>query len=339
MHDGRALALRENLPRGERDAALSGDGGVTRRVTANIAASVRQRLYNLAQEKRESFDFVLSRFVAERLLFRLSVSERANDFVLKGALLFLVWSNHLYRPTRDVDLLGYGESSISRLEDAFRNLCRIKVVDDGLVFDVNSVRAASIREDQRYDGVRITLKAFLAKARVPLQIDIGFGDAITPGVEAIEFPLMLTSPVLPAPKLNAYPRETVIAEKLEAMVVLGIANSRMKDFYDLFALAQNFAFDGSVLVRAVRNTFARRGTLLPEMMPIALTREFSEDAAKTSQWRNFSKRISIDAARHSLPEVIGQLSRFLKPVLVAAGIPDEFHKNWIAGKGWRVKSQ
>lgn len=307
---------------------------MTRRVPANVAASVRQRLYNVAQKKQEDFSFVLNRFVAERLLFRLSVSEHANDFVLKGALLFLVWSDHLYRPTRDVDLLGYGENSGAHLEDTFRKLCRLKVVDDGLVFDANSVKAASIREDQQYEGVRITLKAFLGNARVPLQIDIGFGDAITPGVEAVEFPLMLTSPALPAPKLNAYPRETVIAEKLEAMVVLGMANSRMKDFYDLFTLAQNFAFDGTILVQAVRNTFARRETPLPERTPISLTDEFSEDVAKRSQWRNFLKRVNLRAAEQDFREVIGQLGRFLMPVLVAAGSRDEFHKDWIAGKGW-----
>ena len=225
---------------------------MTPRIPTNFAVSVRQRLYNLAKEKDEDFNFVLGRFAAERLLFRLSVSESANDFVLKGALLFLLWSDHLYRPTRDVDLLGYGASSIGKLEDTFRKMCRTHVVEDGLVFDADSVQGASIREDQEYDGVRITLTAFLGNARIPMQIDIGFGDAITPGVEAVEFPLMLTIPALPAPKLNAYPRETVIAEKLEAMVALGMANSRMKDFYDHFTLAQNFHFDGIVLVRGAK---------------------------------------------------------------------------------------
>ena len=312
---------------------------MTRRITTNIAASVRQRLYNLAKEKDQDFNFVLGRFVAERLLFRLSVSESADDFVLKGALLFLLWSDHLYRPTRDVDLLGYGESSIGKLEDTFRKVCHTQVVEDGLVFDVDSVQGASIREDQEYDGVRITLTARLGNARIPMQIDIGFGDAITPGVEAVEFPLMLTIPALPAAKLNAYPRETVIAEKLEAMVTLGMANSRMKDFYDLFTLAQNFPFDGGVLVRAVQNTFERRATTLPDAAPIALTEKFSTDAAKNSQWRNFLKRVGIHAAAPDLAEVIDHLRQFLLPVLVAAKNREEFSQNWIAGKCWKSKGK
>ena len=311
---------------------------MTRRVPANVAASVRQRLLNLAKERQEDFNFVLGRFAAERLLFRLSVSEHAGDFVLKGALLFLLWSDHLYRPTRDIDLLAFGENSVRKLADIFRNVCRVKVVEDGLVFDADSVRGANIREDQEYGGVRVTLAALLGSARIPLQIDIGFGDAITPGVEAVEFPLMLSTPALPAPKLNAYPRETVIAEKLEAMVSLGMANSRMKDFHDLFTLAQNFPFEGAVPVRAVQNTFARRGTPLPEIAPVALTGEFSGDAAKTSQWRNFLRRIGVHAAGPDLATVIARLSRFLLPVLTAAHNRDEFRKSWAAGKNWRAKT-
>ncbi len=310
---------------------------MTTRITTNVAASVRQRLYNLAKEKDEDFNFVLGRFVAERMLFRLSVSEHASNFVLKGALLFLLWSDRPYRPTRDVDLLGYGESSVGTLENIFRDVCRVPVVEDGLVFDAISVQGAGIREDHEYDGVRITLTAHLGNARIPLQIDIGFGDAITPGVEAVEFPLLLNTPALPAAKLKAYPRETVIAEKLEAMVSLGMANSRMKDFYDLFTLAQNFPFDGAILVRAVQNTFERRATPLPDDAPIALTVEFSTDAAKTVQWRNFLKRVSIQAAGPDLAAVIDHLSRFLLPVLAAATSRDEFHKSWVAGKSWRAK--
>ena len=312
---------------------------MTRPIPTNVAASVRQRLYNLAKEKGEDFNFVLGRFAAERLLFRLSVSESADDFVLKGALLFLLWSDQIHRPTRDVDLLGYGESSIGKLEETFRKVCRAQVVEDGLVFDADSVQGASIREDQEYDGVRITLTAFLGNARIPMQIDIGFGDAITPGVEAVEFPLMLTIPVLPAAKLNAYPRETVIAEKLEAMVALGMANSRMKDFYDLFTLAQNFPFDGIGLVRAVQNTFERRATTLPDTAPIALTDEFSADAAKTSQWRSFLKRVNIHAAEPHLAKVIDHLRQFLLPVLVAAKNRGEFSQSWIAGKCWQSKGE
>lgn len=310
---------------------------MTQRKTTNIAASVRQRLLNLAQERHEDFNFVLSRFAAERLLYRLSVSEHADNFVLKGALLFLLWTGHLYRPTRDVDLLGFRENSIGKLEDIIRDVCRVKVVEDGLVFADDSVKGVSIREDQQYDGVRITLLTFLGQARISLQIDVGFGDAITPAVEAIVFPLMLTAPALPAAKLNAYPRETVIAEKLEAMVSLGMANSRMKDFSDLLTLAQNFVFDGEVVALAVRSTFARRGTPMPTTTPIALTAEFAEDAAKATQWRSFLKRAGIQDAEQDFTKVIDQLRLFLLPVLAAAGNQGEFHKHWDAGKNWRTK--
>lgn len=307
---------------------------MTKRIPTNVAASVRQRLLNHAKDRNEDFNFMLGRFAAERLLYRLSVSEHAATFVLKGALLFLLWSDHIYRPTRDVDLLGFGDSSVGKLEDIFRDVCRVEVVGDGLVFAVDSVKGSGIREDQEYDGVRITLQAFLGTARIPLQIDIGFGDAITPDVEAVEFPLLLTVPALPAPKLNAYPRETVIAEKLEAMVALGMANSRMKDFYDLLTLARNFSFDGTVLVRAVQNTFARRGTPVPETTPVALTDEFANDAAKAFQWTNFLKRVNVQA--DELAKVIDQLSRFLLPVLAAAGNRSVFDKNWVAGKNWQA---
>ena len=277
---------------------------MTKRIPTHVAASVRQRLHNFAKEKQEDFNFVLGRFVAERLLFRWSVSEHGSDFVLNGAMLLLLWSDHPYRPTRDVDLLGYGESSIGALEAVFRKVCRIQVVEDDLIFGATPVRGASIREDQENEGVRIVLTARLGNARVPVQIDIGFGDAITPGVEAVEFPLLLTTPALPVPKLNAYPRETVIAEKLEAMVSQGMANSRMKDFYDLFTLAENFPFDGTVLVHAVQNTFARRATPLPDTAPVALTAEFSKDTAKTSQWKNFTKRAGVPAVELDLALMI-----------------------------------
>lgn len=308
---------------------------MTRRATSNVAASVRQRLLNHAKERGEDFNFVLGRYAAERLLYRLSISEHAEDFVLKGALLFLLWTGHLYRPTRDVDLLGFGDSSIKRLEDALRDICGLEATADGLVFAADSVKGAKIREDQEYEGVRITLLAFLEKARIPLQIDVGFGDAITPGAVAVEFPLLLETPALPGPKLNAYPRETVIAEKLEAMVALGMANSRMKDFADLSTLARSFDFDGATLVRAVRNTFERRGTPLPESTPIALTAEFSEDATKATQWRNFLKRAGISGIEADLSTAISQLGRFLLPLLAAARGTSKFQKNWLSGKGWR----
>jgi len=307
---------------------------VSPRGPTNIAASIRQRLLNLSKERNEPFNLFLDRFVAERLLYRLSVSQHADGFVLKGALLFLLWSESLSRPTRDVDLLGFGNSAVGEIERVFRDVCRISVDADGLVFDADSVKGINIREDQAYEGVRITLLAFLGTARLPVQIDIGFGDAITPDAEAAEFPATLVAANLPVAKLSAYPRETVIAEKLEAMVTLGLANSRMKDFHDLAVLARNFPFDGPTLARAVESTFARRRTTVPTETPVALTADFARDAAKAVQWTSFLKRSAIRSAPE-LSEVTDLLAQFLLPVLAAIRERGEFQRQWQPGGSWK----
>lgn len=308
---------------------------MSQRVPSNIAASIRQRLFNLSKERGEGFNLVLDRFAAERLLYRLSVSEHAEKFVLKGALLFLLWSANLYRPTRDVDLLGFGGSSIGELESIFRDVCRGAVAEDGLEFDAGSVKGAVIREEQAYEGVRITLRVSLGTARIPMQIDIGFGDTITPAAEAAEFPLTLTESALPMPRLKAYPRETVIAEKLEAMVVLDMTNSRMKDFHDLTTLAQNFPFDGEVLARATRSTFIRRGTAIPAAAPTALTARFAGDATKTTQWKGFLRRSGIRHAEPDFAAVIDRLAAFLLPVLSAIRENADFQMHWPAKGPWQ----
>lgn len=208
----------------------------------NIAASVRQRLLERSRQRGEDFQFILSRYASERLLYRLSVSPHREGFVLKGALLFLLWGGELHRPTRDLDLLGFGDSSVAALEKVFRELCATTVEDDGLVFVAESVVAGQIREDQEYGGVRVKLVAMLERAKIPMQVDIGFGDAITPAARWHNYPTLLDAP---PPRLRTYPRETVVAEKLEAMVSLGMSNSRMKDFYDVAVLARQFDFDGA----------------------------------------------------------------------------------------------
>jgi hypothetical protein len=254
--------------------------------------------------------------------------------VLKGALLFLLWSESLYRPTRDVDLLGIGESAVDELANAFRDVCRTAGADDGLVFDADSVEGTTIREDQTYEGVRITLLAFLGAARIPMQIDIGFGDAVTPQAEVVEFPATLAAAGLPAAKLSAYPRETVIAEKLEAMVTLGLANSRMKDFHDVSVLARNFSFDGTALVHAISNTFTRRETPVPKDTPVALTAEFARDRTKVAQWTAFLKRARIQSTI-DLSDVTDLLAHFTLPMLVAIRERAEFRQQWSPGGPWR----
>ena len=199
----------------------------------NTAVSVRDRLLKLARQRGEDFQLILTRYGLERILYRLSQSEHCNQFILKGAMLFSLWSTETHRPTRDVDLLGFGESDEATLQQIFSDLCRVPVEDDGLLFLADSIRVESIRDATEYGGVRVTLLGYLADARIPVQADIGFGDVVTPEPEQIEYPTLLE---YPAPSLRAYPRETVVAEKYQALVNLGIANSRMKDFYDLWIM-------------------------------------------------------------------------------------------------------
>lgn len=221
----------------------------------NLAASVYARLLKRTELGQEDFQFVLMRYGAERLMYRLSRSEHAASFVLKGAMLFLVWTGAQYRATKDMDLLALKSASVERLRDIFRELCQLPVTQDGLTFDPESVQVGEIREDNLYQGVRVTLMAGLGKARVPIQVDIGFGDVVTPKAVQTDFPTLLD---LPAPRLAIYPKETVVAEKFQAMVKLGMANSRMKDFYDVWTLSREFDFDGGVLSTALQATFKRR---------------------------------------------------------------------------------
>ena len=256
---------------------------------------------------------MLVRYGLERLLYRLSVSEHAEEFILKGAMLFALWDDHLeHRPTRDIDLLGRGDPRPQRLAEVFRRVCSTAVgTADGLDFDPASVIAEAIREGAVYEGVRVVMRACLGKARIRVQVDIGFGDAVTPGPVRITYPTLLDHP---APELHAYPAATVVAEKLEAMVSLGIANSRMKDFYDLGWCAKHLSFDGGELVAAVLATFRCRGTALPEAVPVAMTTTFASDEAKLAQWSGFARK-SLLADPGALEDVVAEVARFLLPVL------------------------
>ncbi len=291
----------------------------------NVAASVRQRLLDISRQRGEDFQFILSRYSAERLLYRLGVSSHHDRFVLKGALLFVLWNGQLHRPTRDIDLLGFGECDIAGLVAAFREVCATAVEDDGLIFLAATVSGENIREDQEYGGVRLRLMATLERARIPMQVDIGFGDAITPDPQWCYYPTLLdASP----PHLRAYPRETVVAEKLEAIVSLGMANSRMKDFYDMIVLARDFEFNGSQLAEAVRKTFHRRQTVLPVEPPLGLSDEFASDMSKRTQWSAFIRRQGITDAPAELTDAITLVRSFVEPVLSAYA---EDLPNWRAG--------
>ncbi|MCA1634377.1 MAG: nucleotidyl transferase AbiEii/AbiGii toxin family protein [Acidobacteria bacterium] len=302
----------------------------------NIAASVRQRLLNASRTRREDFQVTLTRYALERLLYRLSKSAHRDQFIIKGAMLFSAWNEVPHRPTRDLDLLSFGASDISRLEGVFREIVNTEVEPDGIEFFAESVRGGRIKEDQEYEGVRLSIQARLEQARLSLQIDVGFGDAVTPAPEDIEYPTLLADS--PAPRLRAYSRYSVVAEKFQAMVVLGIANTRMKDFFDVWTLARSFDFDGGVLCQAMKTTFERRGTEIPSTAPLALTPEFYEDRTKQSQWDAFLKRSQLAAQSTTLDEVAAVLRDFLLPPASAVVERKSFDARWTPTTGWQMIS-
>lgn len=278
--------------------------------------SIRQRLLNHAKTSVEEFQLTLDRYAVERLLYRLSISRHRDDFLLKGAMLFRHWFDQEHRPTRDADFLGFGAADPARIEAIVRELCELEV-DDGLAFDLAGLRVSEIRETARYDGLRVNLRARLGSAECLIQWDIGFGDAVTPGPEDAELPTLLDD--LPVPSLRIYPRETVFAEKLEAIVVLGMTNSRMKDYFDLLSLAQEGRLDPTVLRNAVSATFARRGTPMPGSLPVGLTEAFASDSAKQKQWRAFLERGRLEAP--GLAEVVAELAGVVAPLLETPQAP------------------
>lgn len=294
-------------------------------MTANRSASVLARLLNLARQRGDDYNLLLNRFALERLLCRVAASPHADRFLLKGALLFSLWYDQPHRPTRDADLLGSGPDDADTLIATFRNIAAIEL-DDGIAFDPQSVRADAIREDNRYGGLRVRLNGRISNVRCALQIDVGFGDAVTPGPRTVVFPVLLDD--LAAPTLRVYPVYTVIAEKYHAITVLGLANTRMKDFFDIATIAQRTDLDGATLARAIGATFARRSTALPEKPPVALTREFGEDAAKQRQWQAFLRKSRIDAG--TLTDTIDLLHTLLWPASQVAASASDANAMWQA---------
>jgi predicted nucleotidyltransferase component of viral defense system len=291
----------------------------------NLSASIRNRLLPIAKARGEQFELVLTRYAVERFLYRLSRSTVRDQFVLKGATLFLLWTGKAHRPTRDLDFLAHGDPDVSRMVSVFQGLCRQVVEEDGMVFLPETVAGALVREDEIYEGLRITLTATLGTARIPLQIDLGFGDAITPAAQEAELPVLLD---LPKPRLLTYPRETVVAEKCQAMVDLGLRNSRLKDFYDLRYLSRNFEFDGPQLTRALKATFQRRQTALPSEPPPALTAAFYNDPGIQGQWTGFIRRSGLSQEGLSLQETIEDLLQFLMLPLLACHHNELFEHTW-----------
>jgi len=279
----------------------------------NVGASIRARLLNLAKQRRQPFQLILNYYVLERLLYRLTQTKYRHRFILKGAILLTTWFKDSLRPTRDLDFLAVGNDDQQEMVSIFQEICAVPF-NDGVVFDVISVRAERIREQTEYGGLRITANATVDRAKVRVLIDVAFGDAIEPGLQEIEMPAMLD---FPAPRLRAYGPETVIAEKFQTMVVLGRANSRMKDFYDIWLLSRTFEFKDDKLARAISATFARRKTDIPGELPDALTTGFADDRQKVQQWNSFIADVAYQPG--TLADVVKELASFLMPHAAQAG--------------------
>jgi predicted nucleotidyltransferase component of viral defense system len=294
------------------------------------AQSVQTRLLNHARTIGADPNAVLARYGLERFLYRLGRSAHVDRFVLKGGMLLRVWFGETSRPTRDADLLAYGRLSIADLERVFRDVCVVEVEPDGVAYAPASVKVSAIRVEDAYGGQRITLTGALGKARLSVQVDVGIGDAVTPAAEWIDYPSLLD---LPRPRLRAYRPETTIAEKVHAMTTLGMANTRMRDFFDVYELARQQEFDGTTLASAIRDTFARRRTPIGAELPLALTLAFGADADKQVQWRAFLRKGRVSGAPDELSGVCEAIAAFIGPALRAAGEAGKLGR-WPAGGPW-----
>ncbi|MBS1858968.1 MAG: nucleotidyl transferase AbiEii/AbiGii toxin family protein [Acidobacteria bacterium] len=295
----------------------------------NLAASHRAKLLALSRSRAEDFQFVLGRWIVERFLYRLAISAHKGSFVLKGAMLFLAWEGRLHRPTRDLDLLGFGSPDMDDVARRIREVCSVPA-NDGIVFALDGIEGQRIKEGAEYQGVRVSVPASLDGARISMQIDVGFGDLVDPPPMELEFPVLLP---LEPPVLRAYPPEAVIAEKFHAMAVLGIANSRMKDFFDIWTLSRSHPFDLAQLSRSIRGTFERRRSDVPETLPIALTAGFLEDPTKQTQWAAFGKRLALPDLP-PLRQVGEQIGSFLGPALRARIGTVSTPRTWLPGGPW-----
>lgn len=297
----------------------------------NIVASVQQRLLNLSKKKGEDPNLVFIRYAIERFLYRLYCSKHVNKFILKGAMLWAVWAEKPHRPTKDLDLLGFGDASADTLRKIFSEICNVNCESDGMTFNPDTIEIIEIREELEYPGQRIKLESRLGNARIKIQIDIGFGDSIVPVPIEINYPTLLD---MPSPHIKAYPMETVVAEKFETIVSKGILNSRMKDFYDLMILAQEFDFEGNILTEALKATFNRRGTVIPNECPMALTKEFYDNPDKQIQWQAFLRTNKLESLNLKLSEVVDNIQKYLIPPFNAAANNNPFIKKWTAGGTW-----
>ncbi len=304
---------------------------MTKRPLKNVAASVHRRLLNKARETGRPFNELLQYYAMERFLYRLSRSPHADKFVLKGALMLVVWEAPVMRPTRDIDLLGQLDNSVNLVVKVARDVCLQEVEDDGMEFDPNTVRGEEITKEADYPGIRVRFEGHLGNAVVHMQVDVGFGDVVLPSISVTEYPTILGGPT---PKLRAYTRESTVAEKLHAMVKLGEINSRMRDFYDVWLLSREFDFDGAVLAEAVRRTFARRKTDV-QAKPTAFADGFANDPDKQLQWRAFLRRSKLLDAPEGFADIVEAIRSFLGPVVRPLPEGKLFANSWVAPGPWR----
>ena len=297
----------------------------------NTAASVHQRLLNKAKETARPFNEVLQHFAIERFIYRLSKSPNADRFLLKGALMFSAWSGPESRPTRDIDLLGKIDNSLEVIVAAIKDVCEVDVEPDGMAFHSETVTAARITEDSEYAGVRCRVRGNLGNVRISLQIDIGFGDVIVPSPCKVAYPALLD---FPPPEVNGYTQESMIAEKFQTMVRLGVLNSRMKDFYDIWFLSRMFDFRGKTLTEAIEKTFKNRNTPIT-VNPAVFDLSFLNDEDKKVQWLGFIKKAKLTDAPGSFDDVARAVKIFLKPIVVSLVERKAFRGIWAAPGPWR----
>ena len=298
----------------------------------NIEASVKAQLQNKAKETNRPFAEILRYYGMERFLYRFSKSKYADRFVLKGALLFAVWQIPERRTTLDIDFLGRFDNQVAAIETVIKDVCNITVAPDGLMFDSSVIQGRKIKEDADYEGVRVKFTGFLESARIPMQIDVGFGDIVHPKIRVVDYPVILD---FPKPHLKGYPQESVISEKFEAMIKLGLLNSRMKDFYDIWLMMRQFEFKGANLVEAIKKTFKHRKTDIPKNKPLFADEIYDEKSDRQTLWSAFLKKGDIQHAPDTLSVTAKEIEKFLYEPIMALNENVKFDKTWMSSKGWQ----
>lgn len=298
----------------------------------NLQSSIRARLQNKAKETNRSFSEILQYYGMERFLYRFSRSKYADKFILKGALMFTVWQVSERRTTLDIDFLAYYDNQITSIEKVIKDMCEIKVEPDGLIFDAGTVKGQTIRENMDYEGVRVKFVGFLERSRIPMQIDMGFGDVIYPKPDVIDYPVILD---FPKPHLKGYPMGSVVSEKFESMVKMGLLNSRMKDFYDIWIMMHQFDFNGEYLAKALKKTFKYRKTPLPQEGPMFAEEIYDEKSDRQTLWKAFLKKGDIKHAPEKLSTTAKEIEKFLIKPLDAIKKEHKFNKLWKAPGPWK----